>query len=100
MCCVCAGAVAFCLSLLPVLCNREPWVLMVGRFFSSFFCCLRVLMGKIGVKLNAVSSLSNRIINVMFPMSLLNVFLIVWLQVTDGHLASECFTVGNMLLLC
>lgn len=34
-------------------------------------------MGKIGVKLNAVSSLSNRIINVMFSMFLLNVFLIM-----------------------
>lgn len=34
-------------------------------------------MGKIGVKLNAVSSLSNGIINVMFSMFLLNIFLIM-----------------------
>lgn len=34
-------------------------------------------MGKIGVKLNAVSSLSNRIINVMFSVFLLHIFLII-----------------------
>lgn len=25
---------AFCLALLPVLCNRKPWVMMLGGFFS------------------------------------------------------------------
>lgn len=34
-------------------------------------------MGKIGVELNAVSSLSNRIINVMFSVFLLHIFLII-----------------------
>jgi len=36
MCCVCAEAAALCLSLFPEPCNRKPWVMLVGRFFSSF----------------------------------------------------------------
>lgn len=47
-----------------------------------------------------VSSPNNGIINVIFSVLLLNVFLITELEVTDGHPASECLTVGNMLSLC